>query len=168
MSLLVTHGVSVRRLVVFAIVVASLLMGNRRAFATCGDYLLHGPMESALHGSGGWSRGVGHDSDGLIGLGSIVWDDPNWLLYFPGSDSLPAKSPSPCAGGRCQSAPPPSPMHLPGRIILWKQLATVLRDSVSDRDVESCGWLFPADGVCPSSPFLSVDVPPPERACSHV
>jgi hypothetical protein len=158
----------VRRLVVFAIVVTSLLIGNRRAFATCGDYLLHGPMGSALHGGAGLAPGGGNDLDRLSGLGSIVWDNPAWLSYFPGSDSLPTESPSPCAGGRCQSAPPPSPMHLPGRIILWKQLATVLRESVSDRDIESCGWLFPADGVCPSSPSLSVEVPPPERACSHV
>jgi len=168
MSSLATTGGRVRRLVVFAIVVASLLVGNRRAVASCGDYLLHGPMESALHGSGGLARGVGHDSDGLGGHGSLVWDDPAWLLYFPGSDSLPTEPPSPCAGGRCQSAPPPSPMPLPGRIVLWKQLATVLRDSVSDREIESLGWLFPADGVCPSSPSLAVDVPPPECACSHV
>lgn len=111
------------------------------AYASCGDYLLHGPDRANSHGS-------------------MASQLPADLV----SHSLPAGSPeaprSACEGGKCQSAPLAFPVD-PPRISVPKQPATLIGAAELRSTPDDGNWARPMDGLLPSSPFLEIASPPP-------
>lgn len=142
------HRHDSRRIFVAAWLLAGLVFTGAaltadKADASCGDYLLHGPTDN-----------------------SLATDANSLLDHLPISGSpVPAPPTSPCANGRCQSAPVQPPANSPTRAVYVKQ--PVVLDSIGslEREKDALSWLFPADGLRPEAPSIAVDLPPPKRAC---
>lgn len=134
---------------------ASLTAG--KADASCGDYLLHGPTDFATLGQN--QNPDPHPRSGLGASASELAID---------TDPLPQPPTSPCAGGRCQSAPPHPPANSPTRAVYVKQPVALDSFASLDSDPDVRDWLYPADGLRPEGPWIAVDLPPPKRASLHV
>ncbi|HBJ37594.1 MAG TPA: hypothetical protein DDZ51_23130 [Planctomycetaceae bacterium] len=145
-----------RSIVVAWLFAATFLSGAsltaEKAEASCGDYLLHGPVHSPATS----------DQPELqinYGLGS----SSNQRTLDTDQSPTPVKSP--CASGRCHSAPPHPPANSPTRAVYIKQPVVVDAFKSLNSDRDAVDWLYPADGLRPEGPSLAVDLPPPERAC---
>ncbi|MGV3484455.1 MAG: hypothetical protein ACO1RT_08555 [Planctomycetaceae bacterium] len=134
----ISTGRSIAQLVSFA---ALGMILQTTAYASCGDYLLHG----ADNGS--------HQADMNAGR-------PADLLSHASATELPAAPRSACEGGRCQSAPLAPPAD-PPRISVPKQPATLVGVDDSLTSPDDGNWSRPVDGLLPGSPFLEIASPPP-------
>lgn len=151
-----------RRFFVAAVLFAGLMLAGAvltagKADASCGDYLLHGPTDFATLG-----QSPNPDHNLRFGLGDLA----NERAMDAGP--LPEPPKSPCAGGRCQSAPPHPPANSPTRAVYVKQPVALDSFASLDSHPDARDWLYPADGFCPTAPWSAVDLPPPEHACFHV
>jgi hypothetical protein len=151
------HGT--RRLLVAAWLFAGLVLAGavftaEKAVASCGDYLLHGPVNAP-------------ETDAHQSLGHRFANDPFLNPHVMDTEPSPQPPTSPCANGRCQSAPPHPPANSPTRAVYTKQ--PVVMDSLASvhSDPDPVDWLYPADGLRPEGPWIAVDLPPPKRARSH-
>lgn len=123
-----------------------------KADASCGDYLLHGPMDYASTGRHGEQ-----DIDLSSAAGALLHHGLNENV------PLPERPKTPCAGGRCQATPPLPPPNSPTRAVYIKQHIALqsFGDLACDKDARD--WRYPVDGLSPESPSLAVDLPPPKR-----
>ena len=137
-----------------SIVLLSVGLTAEKANASCGDYLLHGPVHSPATGD------HANQQHNHYGGGS----SSDQQTSDTGQSPPPSPS-SPCANGRCHSAPPHPPANSPTRAVYIKQPVVVDAFASSDSDRDSIDWLFPADGLRPEGPSIAVDLPPPERGC---
>jgi len=169
-----------QRLIVAAVLFVSVMCSTSRALATCGDYLLHNPINlSSLAGQQAssplaWQSSLAsHPTHPNFASLSFATDVQLHNFPWATSDSLahsqnrPPKPTSPCAGGRCQSTPPPSPINHPSRAVYLKQNASLDRIATSKPSDDASSWAIPFDGSFPANPTQTVDVPPPERAYAH-
>lgn len=128
------------------------ILTTGKADASCGDYLLHGPTHSLA---------TGDYPDLHDGYGG-GWSSNQRELE---ADSLPHPPASPCANGRCQSAPPHPPASSPTRAVYIKQPVVIDALASLGSDPDAMNWLYPADGLRPEGPSIAVDLPPPKRGC---
>jgi len=144
-----------RRFLVAAWLFAGLILANafvtgEKAAASCGDYLLHGPTNF---------RANDHQQhlDHRLATGTLT------NQRAKDTDPLPESPTSPCAGGRCQSAPPHPPANSPTRAVYVKQHVALDAFASPDSNPNALDWLYPADGLRPEGPWIAVDLPPPKR-----
>lgn len=104
-------------------------------FASCGDYLLHGPEIDSTE------------------------DASQFLRLF---DEQPRPH-SACEGGRCQSQPIPPPLD-PSRVSIPKPTFFGLLSSDQQAFLLGSAWARPCNGSRAESPFYDVASPPP-RLC---
>lgn len=105
------------------------------AFASCGDYLLHGPMVDSTQDASQF-----------------------WRLF----DEQPQPH-SACEGGRCQSQPIPPPLD-PWRVTIPKPTLLGVLSSDQQAFLLGSAWARPRNGSRADSPFYDVASPPP-RLC---
>jgi hypothetical protein len=152
-----------RRFIVASWLFAGLFLAGAvltagKADASCGDYLLHGPTDFAT--TLGQDQNL--DPNRRSGLGVLANERAR------DTHPLPQPPTSPCAGGRCQSAPPHPPANSPTRAVYVKQPVALDSFASLDSEPDARDWLYPADGLRPEGPWIAVDLPPPKRAILHV
>jgi hypothetical protein len=116
------------------------------ADASCGDYLIHGP------------DAMGFESQAPSRAGNAVVMDGNGHTTH---DPQPAK-PSPCAGGRCQQAPSPDPIHAPTRVVLLREIVLGSIGHANRGDSAEFRFANVSNDHLIIRPYLEVEVPPPE------
>jgi len=141
-----------------AIILFGGILVTGKADASCGDYLLHGPVHSSS--TGDYANPSDHLGSGSLSNHREMADDSS-----PQTPTSPQPPTSPCANGNCHSAPPHPPANSPTRTVFIKQPVAIDTLASSDCIPDTMGWLYPADGLCPEGPSIAVDLPPPERGC---
>lgn len=125
---------------------------SNRAEASCGDYLLHGPVDVPM---------AADHSQPFVVTPLLPFVDPGSGESEP-SERRPS---SPCENGRCQPAPTHPPVNSPTRAVHDKQPLPLDLADLSNIDSDSADWARAADGRRPDGPWIPVDLPPPKRAC---
>lgn len=141
-----------RRLIVAAWLFAGLVLANTvltsdTLEASCGDYLLHEPANATAIG------GPPHRNLAIDVLSN---------RHAMRTDPLPESPTSPCAGGRCQSAPPHPPANSSTCGVYVKQPVVLDSFASLDSDPDARDWRYPADGLRPEGRWIAVDLPPPK------
>lgn len=141
---------ALRAIAVLSFLSGMCLSGGEVVRASCGDYLL---MDHDAHPAG---------RDGHMGEWHFLSGETALSMRADGQGEPSAPAPSsPCASGRCHSAPliPPPQDHSRG--FVWKGEAIVVGSGAKEADRDASGWGLPTDGNAALKPFLAVDVPPP-------
>ncbi len=140
---------SLQRLVAVAIaLVVGFAATSQTSYASCGDYLHHGPMSSDHSPA---------NADGLsLGELQSLWQN---LL----GTSHGQRGKSRCERGQCHQAPPPAPAESP-RVAPVRDQSFVCKLSEQDHVRDSASWPRPVSGSLLATPFLEVQSPPPKQS----
>ncbi len=139
---------SLQRLVVVVVSLAlGLIITSQYTYASCGDYLDHGPMSGSDH------RAAAAKFADL--------DQSLWQQVLDQARSQ--RGPTRCERGQCRQAPAPLPIE-PSRVAPVRDQSFVFHQLDASDDRLTSHWPRPISGSASADPFLEILSPPPKHS----